>query len=175
MSEGFEIRQMFEYEIHRKLSMRAKCSTSEMSMINNAFKFYDINNTGTVGKAEWVKVFGRIGLNGFSEKDLLFLFDIYDINQSGKINYKNFTAYLYDQGNFEPISATNENQQQKEINQPMPVEIKEEPKQQVMNENNAMTCPTPMRNEVRRYFKSLVDALRYKINIRKKVNQNEFL
>ena len=127
MSEGFEIRQMFEYEIHRKLSMRAKCSTSEMSMINNAFKFYDINNTGTVGKAEWVKVFGRIGLNGFSEKDLLFLFDIYDINQSGKINYKNFTAYLYDQGNFEPISAANV-QQKIEAPQSTPVQQVKETK-----------------------------------------------
>lgn len=166
MSEGFEIRQMFEYEIHRKLSMRAKCSTSEMSMINNAFKFYDINNTGTVGKADWVKVFGRIGLNGFSEKDLLFLFDIYDINQSGKINYKNFTAYLYDQGNFEPISAANV-QQKIEAPQSMPV-------QQVKETNDAMTCSTPMRNEVRRYFKSLVDALRYKINIRNGVTYYTF-
>ena len=168
MSEGFEIRQMFEYEIHRKLSMRAKCSTSEMSMINNAFKFYDINNTGTVGKAEWVKVFGRIGLNGFSEKDLLFLFDIYDINQSGKINYKNFTAYLYDQGTFEPISGTNE-QQKIEAPQSIPV-----PQVQETKENTAMTCPTPMRNEVRRYFKSLVDALRYKINIRNGVTYYTF-
>ena len=37
--EGFEIRQIFEYELRRKLSMRAKTSTSEMSMLNNAFRF----------------------------------------------------------------------------------------------------------------------------------------
>ena len=39
----------------------------------DAFRFYDVNNTGNVGRNEWVRTFGKIGLNGFSEKDLLFL------------------------------------------------------------------------------------------------------
>lgn len=180
-SEGFEIRQMFEYEIHRKLSMRAKSSTSEINLINNAFKFYDINNTGTVGKNEWVKVFGRIGLNGFTEKDLLFLFDIYDINQTGMINYKNFTAYLYDQSTLEPLQKQNDipNNTSNEIppqerpperpvpSQPeMPKMVPQEANMPINQNSSSFTCPTPMRNEVRKYFKSLLEELKYKINIR---------
>ena len=127
--EGFEIRQIFEYELRRKLSMRAKTSTSEMSMLNNAFRFYDVNNTGNVGRNEWVRTFGKIGLNGFSEKDLLFLFDIYDINQVGLINYKNFTAYLYDQSTLQPLE-----QQQVATQMPQQQQQQQQQQQLIMND-----------------------------------------
>ena len=105
--EGVEIRQIFEYELKRKLSMRAKTSTSEMMLLMNAFRFYDINNSGTCNKDEWVKVFGKIGLNGFTDKDLIFLFDVYDVNSQGVIKYKDFTAYLYDQPTSDQASQQN--------------------------------------------------------------------
>ena len=131
--EGFEIRQIFEYELRRKLSMRAKTSTSEMSMLNNAFRFYDVNNTGNVGRNEWVRTFGKIGLNGFSEKDLLFLFDIYDINQVGLINYKNFTAYLYDQSTLQPL-------EQQQVAQ-MPQQQQQQQQQQLIMNDVEVKAP----------------------------------
>ena len=132
--EGFEIRQIFEYELRRKLSMRAKTSTSEMSMLNNAFRFYDVNNTGNVGRNEWVRTFGKIGLNGFSEKDLLFLFDIYDINQVGLINYKNFTAYLYDQSTLQPL-------EQQQVATQMPQQQQQQQQQQLLMNDVEVKAP----------------------------------
>ena len=173
---NFEIRQIFEYEIHRNLSMRAKTTTSEMSFLNNAFRFYDINNSGIIGKNEWIKAFAKIGLNGFSEKDLLLLFDIYDINKAGLINYKNFTSYLYDQADFQPVAKQhtqntetiikeqptsintvigNVNQQQY---QPVPYE------QNQMDMNQQYNCSTPSNESMKLYFKQIIDGVRSKVN-----------
>ena len=186
--EGFEIRQIFEYELRRKLSMRAKTSTSEMSMLNNAFRFYDVNNTGNVGRNEWVRTFGKIGLNGFSEKDLLFLFDIYDINQVGLINYKNFTAYLYDQSTLQPVEQQQAAQMpQQQLQQPiandvvetkapigddvhvnnnnMSIQMQQQQQElQIPQQQQSFTCPTPAKNTVKQYFKQILDELRYKVN-----------
>jgi Ca2+-binding EF-hand superfamily protein len=173
---NFEIRQIFEYEIHRNLSMRAKTTTSEMSFLNNAFRFYDINNSGIIGKNEWIKVFAKIGLNGFSEKDLLLLFDIYDINKAGLINYKNFTSYLYDQADFQPVAKQQSQntktiikEQQTSTNtiignvnqqkyQPVPYE------QNQKNMNQQYNCSTPSNDSMKLYFKQIIDGVRSKVN-----------
>ena len=99
-----ELRQMFEYELHRKISIRAKTSTAEQMLLVNAFRFNDIKNTGFVNKTDWIKVFGKIGLSGFDENKLNILFDIYDSTQSGLIDYKNFTQYLYNLNQLIPVS-----------------------------------------------------------------------
>ena len=56
------LRQIFEYELRRKLSLKSKQTTSEMVMLNNNFKFYDINNIGKVDKSGFVKTFIKLGL-----------------------------------------------------------------------------------------------------------------
>ena len=103
------IKQIFEYEVHRKLSLRAKSINSEINLLINAFKFYDINDTGKIGKEDFSKVFGRIGLNGISNKDLYSIFDIYDINKIGEIDYINFVEYMYDIAPFKPLNNDNSN------------------------------------------------------------------
>jgi hypothetical protein len=42
---SMNIKQIFEYEVHRKLSLRANTINSEINLLINAFKFYDINDT----------------------------------------------------------------------------------------------------------------------------------
>ena len=74
---AMNIKQIFEYELHRKLSLRAKTINSEIYLLTNAFKFYDIDDTGKVKKEDFAKVFGKIGLNGITNTDLYRLFDIY--------------------------------------------------------------------------------------------------
>ena len=173
---NLEIRQIFEYEIHRNLSMRAKTTTSEMSLLNYAFRFYDINNTGVIGKNEWIKSFAKIGLNGFSEKDLLLLFDIYDINKAGLINYRNFTSYLYDQAEFKPVEkqqiqnagvVIKEQQQStnkiiENVNQQQYQHIPYG--QHQMDMNQQYNCSTPSNDSMKLYFKQIIDGLRSKVN-----------
>ena len=109
-----DFKQVFEYEIHRKLSLKAKQSTSEMVMLLNNFKFYDVSNSGTVNKDKWIKTFTKIGLSGFSDKDLEMLFEIYDPNKKGEIDYKHFTMSLY--GMAEPIPTGQISNQKETVN-----------------------------------------------------------
>lgn len=215
---GEDFRNLFEYEIHRKLSLRAKQSTSEMVLLNNNFKFYDISNKGKVNKDQWIKTFMKIGLSGFSDKDLLLLFDLYDPDKKGEIDYKHFTMSLYGlaeriptgtaqqnydqtpqinsqinlnnneqiekvqtniQDNYQnnnnnytqhtPLySKTPINQQQGNINndykikEPTP-KLQSQCYQQQQQEFH-MPPQTPIRNEVKNYFKSLQMLFRKKIN-----------
>ena len=36
------LREIFEHELHRKLSMRANTVNSEINILMNAFRFYDL-------------------------------------------------------------------------------------------------------------------------------------
>ncbi len=105
---AMNIKQIFEYELHRKLSLRAKTINSEIYLLTNAFKFYDIDDTGKVKKEDFAKVFGKIGLNGITNTDLYRLFDIYDINKIGYIDYINFIEYIYDIAPYKPIEPQND-------------------------------------------------------------------
>lgn len=208
-----DFKQVFEYEIHRKLSLKAKQSTSEMVMLLNNFKFYDVSNSGTVNKDKWIKTFTKIGLSGFSDKDLEMLFEIYDPNKKGEIDYKHFTMSLYgmaepiptgqisnqketvnantiqEQNNYQPkqrgqqrsqIQFGDEDPNDKykycQQNQYRPPQENQQPQQKQrtplqpqvnlppQNEMLCMPPQTPVRNEIKNYFKNLLMQFRKKVN-----------
>ena len=208
-----DFKQVFEYEIHRKLSLKAKQSTSEMVMLLNNFKFYDVSNSGTVNKDKWIKTFTKIGLSGFSDKDLEMLFEIYDPNKKGEIDYKHFTMSLYgmaepiptgqisnqketvnantiqEQNNYQPkqrgqqrsqIQFGDEDPNDKykycQQNQYRPPQENQQPQQKQrtplqpqvnlppQNEILCMPPQTPVRNEIKNYFKNLLMQFRKKVN-----------
>ena len=102
-----EIKSIFEYEIKRKISERARSPADEFRILMNGFKFYDYNNTGLVNQTEFVKGILRSGLSGFNESDLLSLFSCYDLSNSGFVDYKNFCNYLYGR---EPLTGSSNSQ-----------------------------------------------------------------
>ena len=206
-----DFKQVFEYEIHRKLSLKAKQSTSEMVMLLNNFKFYDVSNSGTVNKDKWIKTFTKIGLSGFSDKDLEMLFEIYDPNKKGEIDYKHFTMSLY--GMAEPIPTGQVSNQKETVSAPIqeqnyqplqrgqqrsqiqfgdedpndkykycqqnqyrpPQENQQSQQKQrtplqpqvnlpPQNEILCMPPQTPVRNEIKNYFKNLLMQFRKKVN-----------
>ena len=208
-----DFKQVFEYEIHRKLSLKAKQSTSEMVMLLNNFKFYDVSNSGTVNKDKWITTFTKIGLSGFSDKDLEMLFEIYDPNKKGEIDYKHFTMSLYgmaepiptgqisnqketvnantiqEQNNYQPkqrgqqrsqIQFGDEDPNDKykycQQNQYRPPQENQQPQQKQrtplqpqvnlppQNEMLCMPPQTPVRNEIKNYFKNLLMQFRKKVN-----------
>lgn len=169
--EGTEIRRIFEFELKRKLSMRAKSSTHEMILLINAFRFYDTNNLGTVTKDQWCKALVNIGLNGFSDNDLSFLFDVYDINSAGRLNYKNFTNFLYEQSNLEDISPSAEPISDVPPTNLPPTNYQQEIPPTSSNNNipnqsaeSRRTCPTPSKNDFKKYFKAILDYIRSCVN-----------
>lgn len=101
---AMNLREVFEHEIHRKLSMRANTENSEIIMLLNAFRFYDLDDLGIISKEDFTKVFGKIGLNGMTPNYLYSVFDSYDINGIGYLNYKNLIEYLYNLSPFQPLT-----------------------------------------------------------------------
>ena len=112
-----ELKKIFEYEIKRKLSERARSSTDEFRILMNGFKFYDYTYSGKVNQNEFVKGILRTGLSGFNESDIRSIFNSYDINKTGYIDYKNFCNYLYGREPLTPLNnSQNETQSASNIN-----------------------------------------------------------
>ena len=109
-----DLQLIFEYELKRKLSERAKTSSGEMRVLLNGFKFFDINYTGIITKSQWIQGILRTGLTGFSENDLDSLFTLYDKNNTEKIDYKNFCSFIYGR---EPLNPLTDNSQSLQIDQ----------------------------------------------------------
>ena len=106
MSIKNEFCQVFEMELKRKLSERSKSTIDEIRLLLNSFKFYDLDYIGIIDKTQWIRGILKTGLTGFSEKDLLSIFPFYDQNNSGFIDYKNFSNYLYGREQLNPLPKT---------------------------------------------------------------------
>ena len=99
-----DLKKRFEFELKRKLTERAKRSSGEMRILFNNLKFFDKDFSGIIDKNQWIKGILRTGLTGFSESDLDLLFSVYDKNNSGQIDYKNFCAFIYGREQLNPLS-----------------------------------------------------------------------
>ena len=99
-----DLKKRFEFELKRKLTERAKRSSGEMRILFNNLKFFDKDFSGIIDKSQWIKGILRTGLTGFSESDLDSLFSVYDKNNSGQIDYKNFCAFIYGREQLNPLS-----------------------------------------------------------------------
>ena len=109
-----DLQPMFEFELKRKLSERAKNSAGEKRILLNGFKYFDLDYTGIINKDQWIQGILRTGLSGFNKSDLESFFQLYDQNNSGQIDYKNFCAYLCEG---EPLNPLSKNYQSLRIQQ----------------------------------------------------------
>ena len=64
---------------------------------------------------EFVKGILRTGLSGFNESDISSIFNSYDINKTGYINYKNFCNYLYGREPLNPLTNSEIQSQSTEV------------------------------------------------------------
>jgi Ca2+-binding EF-hand superfamily protein len=63
--------------------------------LTKAFKYFDLNNSGTVEPDEFAKAIEKIGIMIPTKQDLDTLFNLYDTDRSGGLSYKEFSAALY--------------------------------------------------------------------------------
>ena len=103
-----ELKGIFEYELKRKLAQRSFSSIEELRRLISALKFYDFSNSMLLNKDQWIRGVLRTGLCGFNISDLAKVFDTYDPNKTGCINYLNFARYLYGKEEFSPIKEDNQ-------------------------------------------------------------------
>ena len=104
-----EFQGIFEYELKRKLAQRSRSPQEELRKLISAFKFFDYTSSFLLDKNQWIKGILRTGLCGFNVNDLSNVFQRYDPNKTGYINYINFSNYLYGKEKLSPISSDFEN------------------------------------------------------------------
>ena len=80
------------------MSQKSTGNQSEEVLLNKAFKYFDMNNSGDVDPMEFKKAIEKIGIMIPTKEDLDVLFNIYDADGSGAITYKEFSAALFGKG-----------------------------------------------------------------------------
>ena len=104
-----ELQEIFEYELKRKLAQRSRSPQEELRKLISAFKFFDYESKFIIDKNQWIKGVLKTGLCGFNIKDLESVFERYDPNKTGFINYINFSNHVYGKEELLPISSNFEN------------------------------------------------------------------
>ena len=105
---------LFEKELKNKLALKSSGHKSEEMVLLQAFKYFDLDNSGMCSIEEFIKSIMKIGITGFNENDIRELFKVYDIDQSGELDYKEFVGILYSNNsmkhqNKNPTQNINEN------------------------------------------------------------------
>jgi len=105
----------FEKEIKNKISCKTSGSQSEEAFIIKAFKYFDLDNSGQCSKDEWIKTLNKLGVSGFSEQKLIEIFDLYDKNKNGELDYKEFTKILYNDDEEEEKGKSHSHEEDMEV------------------------------------------------------------
>lgn len=87
-------RGKFEKELKEKLLQKSNSKTTEEATLMKMFKFFDINDSGAVNLQEFVKAMEKIGLY-YNEKQLAPLFQTYDRDGSGELDYQEFASIVF--------------------------------------------------------------------------------
>jgi Ca2+-binding EF-hand superfamily protein len=83
-----------EKQLREKISQKANDKVSDEAYVIKAIKFYDIYNTGTVTYQQFHQALERIGIF-YTLAELLPILSNYDPQQRLKIDYIEFSKYLY--------------------------------------------------------------------------------
>ena len=89
------MKNAFEKELKNKLLMKTIGNQSEETVLLKAFKYFDLSNTSLSDKQTFIRTMMKIGITGFTEDNIGDVFKIYDMDKTGKINYKDFIGILY--------------------------------------------------------------------------------
>ena len=74
-----DLKFRFEKELKFKLSQKSKANQTEEALLNKTFRYFDLNDSGTVSRNEFIKAFQKSGVTSFEDhvhflpSSLLFL------------------------------------------------------------------------------------------------------
>jgi len=89
------LKASFERELKNKLAEKTRGAQSEESVLLKSFKYFDLNDNGTVEPEEFAKAIEKIGIQIPTKQDLDALFNVYDVDGSGSLDYKEFSSNLF--------------------------------------------------------------------------------
>lgn len=88
-------RAQFEAELKQKLQQKSTAHSSEETVLLKAFKYFDLNNSGTVEPREWIQAIERLGVTSIGQDVIASLFSVYDVDRSGSLDYKEFSGSIF--------------------------------------------------------------------------------
>lgn len=99
------LRPAFEKELRFKLTQKTKANHPEDTTLIRHFKYYDLYNTGKVNKDQFCQTIIKVGVNTLDQsvkhpsliyqKEIAQLFDLYDQDKDGAVDYKEFTGIVF--------------------------------------------------------------------------------
>ena len=146
------LKQIAEYELYKKLSLKAKTINSEINLLRNAFKIYHIDDTGIIKKDDIAKIFGKI--NGISNINFYRMIDIKQKRIPHSQNQKTNENKFYNSYNEQNINFRKKNlsyQQEQNNQNELKIEYNEEKKlnstSSFFNEERMKNSYSPYNNQ----------------------------
>ena len=68
-----DIKLRFEKDLKFKISQKAKANQTEESLLNKSFRYFDLNDSGTVTRNEFIKAIQKIGVLSFEDQVIFIL------------------------------------------------------------------------------------------------------
>ena len=84
----------FEKALKDKLIQKSNVKMSEEACLMKMFKYFDIMNTGAVDFGQFQRVLEKCGMY-YPEEQLRPLFDTYDRDSSGSLDYTEFAVAVF--------------------------------------------------------------------------------
>ena len=78
----------------RKIEMKCPTTSEPQSFMNKTFKFFDIQNKGTVTVDQFKRAVTKIGVVVPNDADIDLVFSIYDKSGEGRLDYKGMMQML---------------------------------------------------------------------------------
>jgi Ca2+-binding EF-hand superfamily protein len=88
-----KLRLQFENQLRTKLSQKASVHHTEAQTLHDAFRYFDLDNSGAVSLGEWRQVCQRLNVS-LPRDAAEQLFNYYDFDGSGDLDYREFSALL---------------------------------------------------------------------------------
>ena len=143
------LKQIAEYELYKKLSLKAKTINSEINLLRNAFKIYHIDDTGIIKKDDIAKIFGKI--NGISNINFYRMIDIKQKRIPHSQNQKTNENKFYNSYNEQNINFRKKNlsyQQEQNNQNELKIEYNEE---KILNSTSSFFNEERMKNSYSPY------------------------
>ena len=90
-----------------------------------------MDNSGVCDKKEFIKAINKIGITGLSEENLEDLFDDYDVDGSGALDYREFVGIVFNNASMGGNKRQNQGQNQKG----RPQQQNQQPKQDLLDDD----------------------------------------
>ena len=122
MSEERKLK--FIKDLKNKLNQKTYGNITDETVLVKAFKYFDLDNTGKSDENCFLKTINKIGVTSFEDDEIIEMFHIFDKEDTGEIDYKEFASELFSNKSLSRKQQKVENMQNPP-NEPLPQNNKE--------------------------------------------------